>query len=88
MTFGDHGNFRKEKLDFEVVDWPSQYNAILGRTAFARFMAVPHYAYLVLKMPGTKGIITVYRNYKKSTTATSSSTKYRSRSAHSKNSMR
>ena len=29
-------------------------------------MAVPHNAYLVLKMPGPKGIITVYGNYKKS----------------------
>jgi hypothetical protein len=26
---------------------------------FSRFMAVPHYTYLVLKMPGPKGIITV-----------------------------
>ena len=31
-----------------------------------RFMAVPHYAYLLLKMPGPRGIITVYGNYKKS----------------------
>ena len=31
-----------------------------------RFMAVPHYAYLLLKMPGPKGIITVYGNSKKS----------------------
>jgi hypothetical protein len=23
-------NFRKEKIEFEVVDWPSQYHAILG----------------------------------------------------------
>ena len=29
-------------------------------------MAIHHYAYLVLKMPGPKGIITVYGNYKKS----------------------
>ena len=29
-------------------------------------MAIPHNAYLVLKMPGPKGIITVYGNYKKS----------------------
>ena len=29
-------------------------------------MAVPHYAYLRLKMPGPKGIITVRGNYKKS----------------------
>jgi hypothetical protein len=41
------------------MDWPSQYYAILGRPAFSRFMAVPHYTYLVLKMPGPKGIITV-----------------------------
>ena len=66
VVFGEEGHFRKEQLDFEVVYWPSQYNAILGRTAFVRFMAVPHYAYLLLKMPGPKGIITVYRNYKKS----------------------
>jgi hypothetical protein len=49
----------REKLDFEVMDWPSQYHAILGRPAFSRFMAVPHYTYLVLKMPGPRGIITV-----------------------------
>jgi hypothetical protein len=41
------------------MDWPSQYHAILGPPAFSRFMAVPHYTYLVLKMPGPKGIITV-----------------------------
>jgi hypothetical protein len=41
------------------MDWPSQYHAILKRPAFSRFMAVPHYTYLVLKMPGPKGIITV-----------------------------
>jgi hypothetical protein len=26
----------------------------------ARFMAVPHYTYLVLKMPAAKGVLTVY----------------------------
>jgi hypothetical protein len=41
------------------MDWPSQYHAILGRPAFSRFKAVPHYTYLVLKMPVPKGIITV-----------------------------
>jgi hypothetical protein len=52
-------NYRREKLDFEVMDWPSQYHVILGRPMFSRFMAVPHYTYLVLKMPGPRGIITV-----------------------------
>jgi hypothetical protein len=59
ICFGNRQNYRREKLDFEVMDWPSQYHAILGRPAFSRFMAVPYYTYLVLKMPGPKGIITV-----------------------------
>jgi hypothetical protein len=25
VCFGDSGNFRREKLEFEVMDWPSQY---------------------------------------------------------------
>jgi hypothetical protein len=59
VCFGNRQNYRRKKLDFEVMDWPSQYHAILGRPAFSRFMAVPHYTYLVLKMPGPRGIITV-----------------------------
>jgi hypothetical protein len=59
VCFENRQNYRREKLDFEVMDWPSQYHAILERPAFSRFMAVPHYTYLVLKMPGPKGIITV-----------------------------
>jgi hypothetical protein len=30
VCFGDSGNFCSEKLEFEVMDWPSQYHAILG----------------------------------------------------------
>jgi hypothetical protein len=59
VCFSNRQNYRREKLDFEVMDWPSQYHAILGRPTFSRFMAVPHYTYLVLKMPGPKGIIIV-----------------------------
>jgi hypothetical protein len=59
VVFGSATNFHKETLDFEVVDWKSQYHAILGRPAFARFMVVPHYAYLKLKMTGPHGIITI-----------------------------
>jgi hypothetical protein len=64
VCFGDSGNYRREKLEFKVMDWPSQYHAILGRPAFAKFMAVPHYAYLTLKIPGPKGIITVQGSFK------------------------
>jgi hypothetical protein len=63
VCFGNSQNYRREKLDFEVMDWPSQYHAILGRPAFSRFMAVPQYTYLVLKMPGPKGIITVQGSF-------------------------
>jgi hypothetical protein len=59
VCFKNRQNYRRQKLDFEVMDWPSQYHAILGRPAFSRFMAVPHYIYLVLKMPGPNGIITI-----------------------------
>jgi hypothetical protein len=56
--FGAPVNFRTETLTFEVVGFPGTYHAILGRPAFAKFMAVPNYTYLKLKMPGPKGIIT------------------------------
>jgi hypothetical protein len=59
VCFGNRQNNRKEKLDFEVMNWPSQYHVILGRPAFSHFMAIPHYTYMVLKMPGPNRIITV-----------------------------
>src|ERR1041385_3240519 len=66
VVFGSTSNFRKETLDFEVVNWKSQYHAILGCPAFARFMAVPHYAYLKMKMPGPRGVITVSGSFVRS----------------------
>src|SRR5664279_343930 len=66
VIFGEPTNFRREKIDFEVVDWPSQYHAILGRPTFDRFMVVPHYAYLKLKMPGPKGTITISGSFTRS----------------------
>ena len=59
VQFGTRENFRKEKLEFEVIDWPSQYHALLGLPEYARFMAVPHYTYLLWRIPGPKGPITV-----------------------------
>jgi hypothetical protein len=59
ICFGNRQNYQRENLDFKVMDWPYQYHAILRRPAFSRVMAVPHYTYLVLKMPGPNGIITV-----------------------------
>jgi hypothetical protein len=64
IYFGNCQNYIREKLDFKVMDWPSQYHAILRRPAFSRFMVVPHYIYLVLKMPGPNGIIIVKGSFK------------------------
>ena len=59
VTFGDRANFRSEVLTFEVVDFSGSYHAILGRPCYAKFMAIPNYAYLKLKMPGPNDVITV-----------------------------
>jgi hypothetical protein len=59
VWFGTPDNFRKETLTFEVVGFRGTYHAILGRPCYAKFMAVPNYTYLKMKMPGPKGVITV-----------------------------
>ena len=46
-------------LTFEVVDFLGSYHAILGRPCYAKFMAVPNYTYLKLKMLGLNGVITI-----------------------------
>ena len=48
-----------------MVDLKSPYHALLGRPALAKFMAVPHYAYLKMNMPSSKGILTVSGDYRK-----------------------
>ena len=53
-----------------MVDLESPYHALLGRPALAKFMAVPHYAYLKMKMPSLKGILTVAGDYRKSSACT------------------
>ena len=66
VVFGSPDNFLSEELIFDIVPFRSGYHALLGRTAFARFNAVPHYAYLKLKMPGPRGVITVNGNTERS----------------------
>ena len=66
MVFGSPDNFRSEELIFDIVPFRSGYHALLGRTTFAKFNAVPHYAYLKLKMPGPRGVITVNGNIERS----------------------
>ncbi|XP_052138265.1 uncharacterized protein LOC127756918 [Oryza glaberrima] len=64
VTFGHAENFRTEQITFDVAEFDTAYNAIIGRTALAKFMAASHYAYQVLKMPGPKGTITIQGNAK------------------------
>ena len=51
-----------EHINFYVADFDTTYHAILGRLALAKFMAVPHYAYLVLKMPSPAGVLSLRAN--------------------------
>jgi hypothetical protein len=63
VCFGTPSNFRKETLTFEVVGFRGTYNAVLGRPCYAKFMVVPNYTYLKLKMSGPNGVITVGSTY-------------------------
>ena len=49
ITFEDPSNYRIETLTFEVVRF----------TCYVKFMAVPNYTYLKLKMSGPGGVIIV-----------------------------
>jgi hypothetical protein len=66
VTFGTRENYRTEFIKFEVANFKSSYHAILGRPALTKFMAVPHYVYLLLKMPGQNGVLTLRGDLKKS----------------------
>jgi hypothetical protein len=66
VLFGEKDNHRCKPILFEVVDLNSPYHALLGRPALAKFMVVPHYAYLKMKLPGPRRVITVSGCYKKS----------------------
>ena len=49
VTFGSSSNFRTEMVLFDVADFETAYNAILGQPAMAQFMAIAHYTYAVIK---------------------------------------
>jgi hypothetical protein len=59
ITFGTEENFRTEYLTFEVADFRSSYHAIFRRPMLAKFMAIPHHTYLIMKMPAPNGILSV-----------------------------
>ncbi|XP_066318448.1 uncharacterized protein [Miscanthus floridulus] len=59
VTFGDSTNYRMEILTFKVVVFHGTYHAILERPSYVKFMAVPNYTYLKLKMSGPCRVITI-----------------------------
>jgi hypothetical protein len=65
VTFGEtRENHRAEYIKFEVADFETSYHAILGRPTIAKFMVVPHYTYLVLKMPSSAGVLSLQGDLK------------------------
>jgi hypothetical protein len=64
ICFRTPSNFRRETLTFEVVGFRGTYHVVLGRPCYAKFMVVPNYTYLKLKMPGPNGVITVGPMYR------------------------
>jgi hypothetical protein len=59
-TFGEsRDNYHTEYIKFEVADFGTSYHAILGRPAIDKFMVVPHYTYLVLKMPSPASVLSL-----------------------------
>ena len=59
VTLREGKNTRSKFLTFEVADFDSVYNCILGRPFLKNFIAVSHFAYSVLKVPGPRGPMTI-----------------------------
>ena len=62
IQFGMASNYRIEHINFYVADFNTAYHTILVWPALAKFMAVAHYAYLVLKMPSPIGVLALWAN--------------------------
>jgi hypothetical protein len=51
-------------MKFKVADFETFYHAILGRPAITKFMVLPHYTYLVLKMSSPAGVLSLQGDLK------------------------
>ena len=69
MTFGTRDNYRTELINFNIARIGLPYNAILGYPALFQFMAATHPAYNLMKMPGSKGVLTMAGDTKDSVAA-------------------
>jgi hypothetical protein len=59
VTLRTQENFHTEYMRSEVADFEMTCNAFLKRLAPTIFMVIPHYTYLVLKIPGPNGVISI-----------------------------
>jgi hypothetical protein len=62
IQFGTADHFHIDYVNFIIAYFEGTYHAILSRLALAKFMAIPHYVYLLLKMPTEKGILSLKGN--------------------------
>jgi hypothetical protein len=62
VQFGNPNHFRTDYVNFVVANFEGTYHAVLGRPALTKLMAIPHYSYLVLKMPTEQGVLTLKGN--------------------------
>ncbi|XP_066324176.1 uncharacterized protein [Miscanthus floridulus] len=62
VQFGTVKHFHVDYFNFLVADFNLAYHAILGRPALTKFIAMPHYTYLVLKMPTEQGVLSLLAN--------------------------
>ena len=51
VPFGTTDHFGTVYVNFFMADFDIAYHTILGLLALTKFMVVPHYVYLVLKIP-------------------------------------
>ena len=63
VTFGTEENFRTENVQFDVAEVNLPFNAIIGRPALYRSLAIAHYGYLVLKMSSSAGVLTMWGDH-------------------------
>jgi hypothetical protein len=65
VTFRTWENIQTKNIQFEVADFETAYNAFIGRPTLTKFMAIPYYTYLVLKMSGPRGVISIIGGIKR-----------------------
>lgn len=63
VTFSALDNYQTKFQCFKVARFDCGYIAIIRRPGLAKFMAIPDYPYMILKMTGPQGIITIHTDF-------------------------